>query len=120
MKPQIALSIEQMKELQSLGLDCSDASMAWINLGNAYNSMLVLATQTNEIMQWYDGSAYLSPAYTLEDILMKTPNRIEDDTCISVVFTAPLDETDYVSRMQQAFEAFKWVLQNRPDKIQKL
>ncbi len=94
MKPQIALSLEQMRELQSLGLDCSDASMAWINLGGTYNNMLVLATQTNEIMQWYDGATYLSPTYTLEDILMKTFKE-KAEQCADVYVGLIQNRTDH-------------------------
>lgn len=143
MKPQIALSPEQMHELQSLGLDCSDASMAWINLGSTYNNMLVLATQTNEIMQWYEGATSLSPAYTLEDILMKLPNTLEVgcsdssdtmyyDLAIFPHWNSGLWCIKYKDRfgdlksvtakdiMKCAFEMFKWAIKEYPDKIKRL
>lgn len=131
MKPQIALTPDLVHELQSLGLDCSDASMAWINLGGTYNNMLVLATQTNEVMQWYEGATYLSPAYTLEDILMKLPKYLYGEDGWKLIVTK--SEVSYwhnatdclhdcwgYTHMQNAFEMLKWVLKNHPDKIKKL
>lgn len=143
MKPQIALSIEQMHELQSLGLDCSDASMTWIHLGHTYNNILILSTLTNEIMQWHDGASYQSPAYTLEDILMKLPSTLEAErTEYSDIFYYDLEIFSHwrsslwciaykgcsdnlrsftaKNIMKCAFEMLKWVLKNHPDKIKKL
>jgi len=120
MKPQIALSIDQMHELQSLGLDCSDASMAWCSFYGEETLVTVEFIENVRQKMVFASNPIHSYAYTLEDILIKTPNRIEDGTWISMVFTTPFDETEYVSRMQQAFEAFKWVLQNHPDKIRKI
>ncbi len=66
------LSIEQMQHLKRLGLDTSDATMCWIKTPKgrdvAFND------------DWIDRRESLLdpiPAYTLQDILEKLPNRIE-------------------------------------------
>lgn len=66
------LSIEQMQHLKRLGLDTSDATMCWIKTPKgrdvAFND------------DWIDRRESLLdpiPAYTLQDILAKLPNRIE-------------------------------------------
>lgn len=66
------LSVEQMQHLKHLGLDTSDATMCWIKTpkgrGVSFND------------DWIDRRESLLdpiPAYTLQDILAKLPNRIE-------------------------------------------
>lgn len=132
MKPQIALSPGQMHELKSLGLDCSDASMAWINLGGTYNNMLVLATQVNEIMQWYNGATYQTPAYTLEDIIFKTNADIlyrPTDKGIMEwrcqVQGSEYDDFNYFNGigntpLDAAFVMLKYAIKEHPDKIKRL
>lgn len=72
MKTQIALSIEQMRELQSLGLDCSDASMCCIDFNGSY--AYIGGEEASQIKQCVNDKFYveISPAYTLEDIIHKT------------------------------------------------
>lgn len=67
----IALSIEEMKHLQELGVDTSGASMVWIN--------------DNEWALYYDGnicSEFINlfesiSAFTLQDILELLPKEID-------------------------------------------
>ena len=82
MKSKQVLSIEQMKHLQELGLDTSDASMYWVRI-----------LHTNGINDESKGVWFLSlqkefqtcafmiteilPAYTLQDILNKLPESIQ-------------------------------------------
>lgn len=133
MKPQIALTPDQMHELQSLGLDCSDASMRWING--------VLVADCNCSVMTALRAVYAPiPAYTLEDILMKLPNTLEvgcpdsSDTIYYDLVIFPhwksgLWCTKYKDRfgdlksvtakdiMKCVFEMLKWVLKTHPDKI---
>lgn len=122
MKPQIALSIDQMRELQSLGLDCSDASLAWCHF---YGERTLVTAEFVEYVQKKFGNVnnenlIISYAYTLEDILMKTPNRVETGTWVHTLFIVPFEGSDDVSRMQQAFDAFKWIVANHPETIKKI
>lgn len=77
MKPQIALNPAQMAELQSLGLDCSDASMCCIDFNGTY--AYVGGKEAEAVMDCINGKFYveITPAYTLEDILMKLPNHLD-------------------------------------------
>lgn len=79
MKIEQVLSIEQMKHLQELGLDTSDASMHWQYLTTAD----AIINGTDEIEE--EPCLFVSqpnmkheyPAYTLQDILDKLPEHIQ-------------------------------------------
>lgn len=74
MKSQIALSIDQMKELEALGIDISDASLAWVPLWKEDKK-----TIARYFLEEYSfGKVYRGyiPAYTLEDLLRKMPTYI--------------------------------------------
>ena len=77
------LSIEQMKHLQELGVDTSDASMYWVRakriIGKQRNNVL-----DNEIGKWslslsksivhsVDWAVESLPTYTIGDIIEKLP-----------------------------------------------
>lgn len=136
MKPQIALSPDQMHELKSLGLDCSDASMVGINFNGTY--AYVGGEEIETVKDCINGKFYVEiiPAYTLEDILMKlrefSPQYKISPNSWSHTFykiELPYEETEDFSKvyfikmddsLASAFEALKWVLKNHPDKIKKL
>lgn len=122
MKPQIALNPNQMHELQSLGLDCSDASMVW-ELKGETEPRLRVNTLFDDIRKDYEKFGYI-PAYTLEDILRKVVMKIDFvpradkpmkwQSCrFSKYFYAdtPLDA---------AFTMLKYAIKNYPDKIKRL
>ena len=85
------LSIEQMKHLQELGVDTSDASMYWVRakriIGKQKNNVL-----DNEIGKWrlslsknivhsVDWAVESVPTYTIGDLIDKLPvsiNRIQE------------------------------------------
>lgn len=79
MKSKQVLSVEQMKHLQELGLDTSDASMHWQYLPTAD----AIINGTDEIEE--EPCLFVSqpnmkheyPSYTLQDILDKLPPVIE-------------------------------------------
>lgn len=70
MKSKQVLSIEQMKHLQELGLDTSDASMCveWRELDESKKVVVSLDADT-----YYD---YYHETYTLQDIINKLPESI--------------------------------------------
>lgn len=71
MKAQIALSINQMKGLEALGIDISDASMMWINnMFSGKEQELILFSNSLYLIKPLDPT----PAYTLEDIVLKLPD----------------------------------------------
>lgn len=67
------LTIEQMQHLQELGLDTSNAYLAWVM--NPEDEAPVMAFNRNRI--WFEGDR-LVPAYTLADIIEMLPKQIED------------------------------------------
>lgn len=142
MKPQIALTPDQMAELKTLGLDCSDASMAWKIKGEAKPRLMVAINFFEEVKQNIHTFGY-TPAYTLEDILMKLPNTLEVvtpdfssiiyyDLVIFPHWKSGSWRIKYKNRLGDlksvtakdiikcAFEMLKWVLKNHPYKIKKI
>ncbi len=74
MKSKVALSIEQMNELKSLGIDLTDASLAWVPLWKEDKKTI----EKYFLMQYSFGTAHYGhvPAYTLEDLLRKMPTYV--------------------------------------------
>ena len=64
------LSIEQMKHLQELGVDTSDASMCWVAGEDADEVEWNLIIPNNFLLP------YNIPTYTIGDLINKLPKRI--------------------------------------------
>ena len=64
------LSIEQMKHLQELGVDTSDASMCWLDFED--NEPMEVAVFIPEVMLGY-AQYKLYPTYTIGDLIEKLP-----------------------------------------------
>ena len=80
MKSKQVLSIEQMKHLQELGLDTSDASMCWCRAISHKSVTWELEIYEYVINQKLDSNFWeTTPTYTLQDILDKLPKRIETE-----------------------------------------
>ena len=91
------LSIEQMKRLQELGVDTSDASMYWVRakriIGKQRNNVL-----DNEMGKWrlslsknivrsIDWAVESVPTYTAGDLFRKLPSSLKSDylnSCIAI------------------------------------
>lgn len=91
------LSIEQMKYLQELGVDTSDASLYWVRakriIGKQRNNVL-----DNEMGKWrlslsknivhsVDWTVESVPTYTTGDLFRKLPSSLKDDylnSCITI------------------------------------
>lgn len=65
------LSIEQMKHLQELGVDTSDASMCWVTGEDADEEEWYLIIPNNFLLP------YNIPAYTIGDLIEKLPKNID-------------------------------------------
>lgn len=112
-----------MHELQSLGLDCSDASMVCINFNGTY--AYVGGEEAKAIKDCINGKFYveITPAYTLEDILMKLPKYLYEKELEVTKTEVSYQYLHYCRKytlIRNAFEVLKWVLKNHPDKIEKL
>lgn len=82
MKSKQVLSIEQMKHLQELGLDTSDASMYWARVSHGSriydNSKGKWFLSLQKEFQTCGFISYETlPAYTLQDILDKLPESVQ-------------------------------------------
>lgn len=135
MKPQIALSLDQMHELESLGLDYSDASMCWI-IKPSHNYAAFLTVKRPGTIISAESIRILT--YTAEDILIKLPSTLEIsnsddilhyDLCIFPLWKSGLWCVKYNGHsgdlktmsardlIKCAFEMLKWVIVNHPNKI---
>lgn len=85
MKTEQVLSIEQMKHLQELGLDTSDASIYWARVSHGSRiddkSKGVWFLSLHKEFQTCGFMSYeILPTYTLQDILDKLPPSIGNNT----------------------------------------
>lgn len=78
MKSKQVLSIEQMKHLQELGLDTSDASMCQCCFLGNIEEEWELEIYENVLNQKRDSTFWETlPTYTLQDILDKLPESVQ-------------------------------------------
>ena len=74
------LGIEQMKHLQELGVDTSDASMAYYNTSRDNQSdkwILGIANIKVASVMLSNGITEMEPAYTTGDLIEKLPKNID-------------------------------------------
>lgn len=96
MKSKQVLSVVQMKHLEELGLDTSDASMHWQFLPTA-DSIINGTDETEKEPTLFVSQPNMKheyPAYTLHDILSKLPRYINDfgatyKMCVEPLFSGP-------------------------------
>ena len=74
----LVLTIEQVKHLQELGLDMSDAKLRWYIFNDNHESRLITKNGINLI--GVDGK-YI-PTYTLQEIWRKLPEYIIEDKSV--------------------------------------
>ena len=69
------LSIEQMKHLQELGVDTSDASMCWLryDVGGVVKEYIEI--NDKKCIEMYSATPY--PTYTIGDLIKKLPKSID-------------------------------------------
>lgn len=87
MKTKQVLSIDQMKHLQELGLDTSDASMCWCSFIGNIDEEWELEIYEDVINQKRDSSFWeIVPTYTLQDILDKLPHYLNPFPSKQILF----------------------------------
>ena len=122
MKPQIALTPDQMHELQSLGLDCSDASMCWITT-KVNDTRLALRPEASRLLDEHL-LLKLEYAYTLEDILRKFFMKIDWVPRVNKSMkwqSCRFGKYFYADTpLDAAFAMLKYAIKERPDKIKRL
>ena len=94
------LSIEQMKHLQELGVDTSDASMCWLDSGN--NEPMDVAVFIPEVMLGY-AHCNLYPAYTISDLIEKLPEELKIEHkvyCREIIIFNDLISVSYYNNVE--------------------
>ena len=79
------LSREQMAHLQELGVDTSDASMAWMSNSDNPKADDWTIEIPNEFLEHY----YQVPTYTIGDLIEKLPKNIDKKTFTMSYLIAP-------------------------------
>lgn len=134
MKSKQVLSIEQMKYLQDLGLDTSDASMYWVRrshgsrIDDESKGEWFLSLQ-KEFMVCGFISYEILPTYTFQDIIELLPKEIKIvtdyyltistyDCDVWSIYYSMSDEFDYYkefksdSLIDAAYEMLCWCIEN--------
>lgn len=124
------LSIDQMKHLQELGLNTSDASMCYCCFYGNIEEVWELEIYEDVINQKRDSSFWeIIPSYTLQDILDKLPKEIKTSTdtywltvssgcdvwCIYYSMSVGFDyykEFKSESLLDTAYEMLCWCIEN--------
>jgi len=129
MKSKQVLSIEQMKHLQELGLDTSDASMCWCRAISHKSVTWELEIYEYVINQKLDSNFWeTTPTYTLQDILDKLPTLIIISSdfykiCIEPscgywdIYYYKSDATELISKKSEniidvAYDMLCWCIEN--------
>lgn len=133
MKSEQVLSIEQMKHLQELGLDTSDASMYWARV--LHGSRIDDKSKGKwflSLQKEFQTCGFMSyetlPAYTLQDILDKLPTLIIISSdfykiCIEPscgywdIYYYKSDATELISKKSEniidvAYDMLCWCIEN--------
>ena len=127
MNKQIALSIEQMDNLVSLGVDTSQASMCWVLGENIVTNKTEYWLTIND-EDYFEQHDPIVPAFTLEDMLEILPKAIKEDYLLTAIRIEDMWEISYKttnsfallskiqirenkSLLQAAYEMLLWVIE---------
>ena len=116
------LSREQMAHLVELGVDTSDASMAWVSNSDNPKADDWTIEIPNEFLEHY----YQVPTYTIGDIIEKLPKEVDDnrlEICLSdktigyTHFGVCAYHEDYDILIDGLYDCFCWVAENHMELI---
>ena len=116
------LSREQMAHLQELGVDTSDASMAWMSNSDNPKADDWTIEIPNEFLEHY----YQVPTYTIGDLIEKLPEEVDDnqlEICLSdktigyVHFGVCAYHEDYDNLIDGLYNLLCWVAENHKELI---
>ena len=116
------LSREQMAHLVELGVDTSDASMAWVSNSDNPKDEDWTIEIPNEFLEHY----YQVPTYTIGDIIEKLPKEVDDnrlEICLSdktigyTHFGVCAYHEDYDILIDGLYDCFCWVAENHMELI---
>lgn len=81
------LSREQMAHLKELGVDTSDASMAYYNISRDNQPdkwILGIANKEVASIMLSNGITEMEPTYTINDLIEKLPKRNDKGSCFNI------------------------------------
>ena len=131
------LSIEQMKHLQELGVDTSDASMYWVRakriIGKQRNNVL-----DNEMGKWrlslsksivhsVDWTVESLPTYTIGDLIEKLPKDVRDYdleihcdfNCLGYAAASDFEHSiEYDRLIDGLYDLLCWVAENHKELLE--
>ena len=130
------LSREQMKHLQELGVDTSDASMAYYNIsrGNQPDKWILgIANKEVATVMLSNGLTEMEPTYTIGDLIEKLPKQIGwyklsfcwENECVEYDNRISEEVTDYIGDfnfeyrplIEALYDCLCWAAENHKELI---
>ena len=123
------LSREQMKHLQELGVDTSDASMAYYNISRDNQPdkwILGIANKEVATVMLSNGIKEMKPTYTIGDLIEKLPKDVRnydleihcDFNCLGYVAASDFEYSiEYDRLIDGLYDLLCWVAENHKELI---
>ena len=123
------LSIEQMKYLQELGVDTSDASMAYYNISRDNQPdkwILGIANKEVASIMLSNGITEMEPTYTIGDLIEKLPKDVRnydleihcDFNCLGYAAASDFEYSiEYDRLIDGLYDLLCWVAENHKELI---
>ena len=125
------LSIEQMKHLQELGVDTSDASMVWVEQEPSQNSDDEFVPWKvfvfKDWMKYYIGAETFILTYTIGDLIEKLPKDVRnydleihcDFNCLGYAAASDFEYSiEYDRLIDGLYDLLCWVAENHKELLE--
>ena len=125
------LSIEQMKHLQELGVDTSDASMVWVKQEPSQNSddefIPWKVFVFKDWMKYYIGAETFIQTYTIGDLIEKLPKDVRnydlqihcDFNCLGYAAASDFEYSiEYDRLIDGLYDLLCWVAENHKELLE--
>ena len=125
------LSIEQMKHLQELGIDTSDASMVWVKQEPSQNSddefIPWKVFVFKDWMKYYIGAETFIQTYTIGDLIEKLPKDVRnydlqihcDFNCLGYAAASDFEYSiEYDRLIDGLYDLLCWVAENHKELLE--
>ena len=125
------LSIEQMKHLQELGVDTSDASMVWVKQEPSQNSddefIPWKVFVFKDWMKYYIGAETFILTYTIGDLIEKLPKDVRnydlqihcDFNCLGYAAASDFEYSiEYDRLIDGLYDLLCWVAENHKELLE--
>ena len=125
------LSIEQMKHLQELGVDTSDASMVWVKQEPSQNSDDEFVPWKvfvfKDWMKYYIGAETFILTYTIGDLIEKLPKDVRnydleihcDFNCLGYLAASDFEYSiEYDRLIDGLYDLLCWVAENHKELLE--